>query len=519
MKSVIVIRLGRLGDVVLTTPTVKNLRFLYPESEILLVTRKNYEMLAGMIPGLSRALTFPENGSYFDLMRLSSEIDHFHPDLIVDLHKNFRSFHLATLTRAPYKVVYHKRRKERQAAVNSKTFVSPVPHTTDLYNQTIKELKGEILARRPDLLLPADRSNGNGGPREGVALVPGASSSVKAWPTDRFAALAERIIYDFKCPVEIFLGAGEENLAEAFRSLPQNMVVIHHQLPIDQVAAKLSRVRLTLTNDSGLMHVSSAVGTPTAAFFGPTHEQLGFYPLGLFDTVFAVNETCRPCSLHGNLPCYREEQYCFTRITIEMIYPRIAAILDRQLVPAVFIDRDGTLIEDKHYLADPHKIAFIGGALEGVSRLKETGYRIVVISNQSGVARGFYPLETVDLVHQQLRRLMSEAGAEPDDIRFCPHYPDGDDSRYTCDCDCRKPKPGMIEDAAREIGIDLKRSILIGDKFSDIQCGRVVGMEAILVRTGEGAKTEKSLPANTYLRPDHICDHLGAAARYILSRP
>jgi heptosyltransferase II len=518
MKSVVVIRLGRLGDVTLTAPTMKNLRFLYPEADILLVTRRNYETLGGMIPGVSRVLTFPENGSYFDLMRLSGEIDQFHPDLIVDLHKNFRSFHLATLTRAPYKVVYHKRRKERQAAVSTKTFVSPVPHTTDLYNQTVKELKGEILARRPDLLLPSALTDGNGGIREGVAIVPGASSPVKAWPAERFAALAERIIYDFKCPVHIFLGDGEESLSAAFKAVPQDKISFHHNLPIDQVAAKLAHVRLTLTNDSGLMHVSSAVGTPTAAFFGPTHEQLGFYPLGLFDTVFAVSETCRPCSLHGNQPCYREEQYCFTRITVDMIYPRIAAILDRRLTPAVFIDRDGTLIEDRHYLADPQKIAFLDGALDGVSRLKEAGYKIIIISNQSGVARGFFPVETVDAVHQRLQHLMQEAGAAPDDIRFCPHYPDGDDPRYTCDCDCRKPKPGMVEDAAKEHGLDLKKSILIGDKFSDIQCGRVVGMESILVRTGEGARTEKELPANKYLRPDHICDHLGAAAAYILSR-
>ena len=132
MDTIAVIRLGRLGDVTLTSPTIKNLRMLYPESQILFVTREMYKSLAEILPGVNRVLPFPDEGRYFDLVRLCSEIDEFEPKLIVDLHKNFRSFHLATLTKSPYRVVYHKRRKERLAAVHEKKFVSPVPHTIDL---------------------------------------------------------------------------------------------------------------------------------------------------------------------------------------------------------------------------------------------------------------------------------------------------------------------------------------------------------------------------------------------------
>ena len=139
------------------------------------------------------------------------------------------------------------------------------------------------------------------------------------------------------------------------------------------------------------------------------------------------------------------------------------------LPPAVFIDRDGTLIEDRHYLADPGQIAFLPGSLDAVARLKQAGYKVVIISNQSGVARGFFGMETVNLIHNRLKTLMAEAGATPDDIRFCPHYPDGDVPEYSCDCLCRKPKPGMVEDAAGQLGLDLRRSFLIGDKFTDVQ--------------------------------------------------
>lgn len=519
MKSIAVIRLGRLGDVVLTGPTVKNLRFLYPDARVVYVTRGRYAPLAQMLAGVDEVLTFPDDGSYFDLMRLSNELDRQSPDLAVDLHKNFRSFHLASMTKAEYKVVYHKRRQERLAAVNDKKFVTPVPHTVDLYNRVIDNLHGEKLARRPDLMLPVTVLRAGSPARNAVAFAPGASSPVKMWSTARFAELAERIHYDFKLPLHVFLGKGEERLQTCFDDWPPQAITIHYNAPLPEIAALLSTCRLTVTNDSGLMHISSAVGTPTAAVFGPTHEQLGFSPLGIHDRVFETDETCRPCSLHGNKPCYREEQYCFTRLTVDQIYPHIAAMLERiTLPPAVFIDRDGTLIEDRHYLADPGQIAFIPGSLKAIARLKQAGYKVVIISNQSGVARGFFGIETINLIHHRLKTLMAEAGAPPDDIRFCPHYPDGDVPEYSCDCLCRKPKPGMVEDAAGQLGLDLKRSFLIGDKFTDIQCARIAGMGAILVRTGEGRASEERLPAPAFLRPDTIGDDLAAAVDHILSR-
>jgi D-glycero-D-manno-heptose 1,7-bisphosphate phosphatase len=194
-------------------------------------------------------------------------------------------------------------------------------------------------------------------------------------------------------------------------------------------------------------------------------------------------------------------------------------MVDRIILrPAAFIDRDGTLIEDKHYLADPDKIAFLPGALDGVKRLQRAGYTIVIVSNQSGVARGFFPSAAVDRVHERMSESMAQAGCPPDDIRFCPHLPDGDDLAYREDCRCRKPKPGMLEDAARALKIDMKRSYMIGDKYSDLQCGRAAGTAAVLVRTGEGTETERNLPGHPYLRPDMVCDDLGAAAELIVSR-
>lgn len=518
MNTIAVIRLGRLGDVTLTGPTIKNLRFLYPDANIVFVTREMYRPLANMLPGVDNVIGFPDDGNYFDLVELSSRIDEFNPDLMVDLHKNFRSFHLSALTKAPYKVVYHKRRRERQAAVNQKKFVSPVPHTVDLYNGVIDELKGIRLAHLPDLELPEEVLGQKGFRRDGVAIVPGASASVKAWPPERFAEVAERIVYDFKFPVRILLGKAETDLKSYFQNLPEDLVSFHVDRSLPEVAALLSTSRLTLTNDSGLMHVSSAIGTPTAALFGPTHEQLGFSPKGVHDVILSVDEPCRPCSLHGNKACYRDEQYCFTRLTVDEVYDKIAGMLDKiKLDPAVFVDRDGTLIIDDDYLADPEKIEFLPGSMNAVENLKKAGYRIVVVSNQSGVARGFFTAQTVDVIHEEVKRQMGEEDAEPDYITYCPHLADGDDPEYTADCNCRKPKGGMLEEAAKRLGLDLKRSFMVGDKYTDIQCGLAVGPRSILVRTGKGAEAEKQLPTHKNSRPYHICDDLADAAEHIIN--
>ncbi|MFH1701397.1 MAG: D-glycero-beta-D-manno-heptose 1,7-bisphosphate 7-phosphatase [Candidatus Zixiibacteriota bacterium] len=519
MRNIFIIRLGRLGDVTLTGPTIKNLRFLYPDSKISYITREPYQSLCHSLFGVDEVLTFPNEGSYLDLVKLSIKLDDFQPDLVVDLHKNFRSFHLANLCKARYKVVYKKRRKERQAAVNEKIFVSPIPHTIDQYNLVIDKLKGERIARRPDIFIPYDKLSDCNFRREGVAIAPGAGSSVKCWPIENFVSVIEKLIGDFNFPISLFLSSSDDAIADKISHFPADRVSIFWDEPLDRIGEILSQYRLSLTNDSGLMHISSAAGTPTLGLFGPTHEQLGFYPLGVHDVMLGTDEKCRPCSLHGNVPCYREKQYCFTRMTVDFVYKQMIRILDKEnLCPAVFIDRDGTLIVDEHYLANPDKIKFIDGSINALHRLKKAGFKIVIVSNQSGVARGFFPEEAVVKVHNRLEALLKENGIEIDDIRFCPYHPDGDVPEYTKEDECRKPRPGMLEKSAMELGIDLKRSYMIGDKLSDVQCGQAAGAIPVLVRTGYGMETEKDYPAAPYPPPYFLCDNLSAAADRILSK-
>jgi D-glycero-D-manno-heptose 1,7-bisphosphate phosphatase len=162
---------------------------------------------------------------------------------------------------------------------------------------------------------------------------------------------------------------------------------------------------------------------------------------------------------------------------------------------AVFLDRDGVIIDDVHYLARFDQVRLIPGAATAIRRLNQAAIPVVVVTNQSGVARGLFPESFVPLVHAHLSELLADWGAHIDRFYYCPHHPDKGIEPYVVDCCCRKPKPGMLHQAATEMGLNLARSWMIGDKLSDLQAGSAAGCRTILVRTGHGKETV--LPNNT----------------------
>jgi len=174
---------------------------------------------------------------------------------------------------------------------------------------------------------------------------------------------------------------------------------------------------------------------------------------------------------------------------------------------AVFLDRDGTLNVDPGYLSDPDQVVLLPGVGEALARLGNAGFLLVVVSNQSGIGRGIFPEAALGPIHQRMNDLLRPFGARIDAFRYCPHRPEDA-------CSCRKPSPALLLDAARDLGIDLSRSFMVGDKAIDLEAGRAAGCAAGLVRTGAGREEERCLGPGA---ADWVGDSLGDAVSWILS--
>lgn len=158
---------------------------------------------------------------------------------------------------------------------------------------------------------------------------------------------------------------------------------------------------------------------------------------------------------------------------------------------AIFLDRDGTINVEKNYLFEIEKFEFLPGVLEGLKRLKDAGYLLIVLTNQSGIARGYYTEKQYKKLERWMLGQMKRAGAEIDGIYYCPHLPDAPLAKYRDDCSCRKPKLGMFEQAIREFNIDVANSVAIGDKMRDLTlCDNGVTQGYLLY--AEGESKEKS---------------------------
>ncbi len=186
--------------------------------------------------------------------------------------------------------------------------------------------------------------------------------------------------------------------------------------------------------------------------------------------------------------------------------------------PAVFLDRDGTINKEVAYLSSPDQLELLSGAARGIRLLREAGFIIVVVTNQSGVARGFFDEEKVRRVNKALETMLLQQGAIVDAWYYCPHHPGAGEPPYRKTCSCRKPSPGMVEQACRDLAINLSRSYVVGDNISDMGLARNCGTKAVLVRTGHGKKVLEKAAGELSEPVDFVAKDLLEAAKWICAR-
>ncbi len=309
-----------------------------------------------------------------------------------------------------------------------------------------------------------------------VGLNPGAAfGPAKRWPPARFRELAEAITGELGGGVLVF---GSEKEAEAAHEITSGLpgaVSLAGRTTLRMLAAFISECDALVSNDSGAMHVGYAVGTPLVALFGSTEPAFTGPPEGSA----VVIKKDLPCS-----PCFKREcpkdgasaslAGCMDAITVSEVFAGLKSVLPGKR--AVFFDRDGTLCRDSNYLSRWEDFEPFREGLSGLSRLRRAGFKLIGVTNQSGINRGIIKEDFVKEVNGYFGR---EYGF--DAFYYCPHYP----GEF---CSCRKPSPGMLLNARRDLGIDLKNSYMIGDRDSDILAARAAGAKAIIIGAEGRAK-------------------------------
>lgn len=539
-----------IGDAVMCEPAVRGLRSLFPEAELTMLAKAPIAELFVAYPGLHCVLVYDDKGAHAGMSgkwSLAGMLRRHRFDLAVLFQNAFEAAFLAWLAGIPRRYGYATDGRvlfltEPVAVPNG-----PVPvHQVEYYWNLLRPLGLAGGPSPPTLLVSADEgrmvdvrlaSAGIDSSDLMIGINPGSTyGSAKRWLSDRFAEVAKRLVRRLEQAENariavIILGAkGEESLGEDIAAqLGGRSVVLSGATTIRELMAVVKRCRLLITNDTGPMHIAAAFGVPVVAVFGPTDWRTTA-PYGQARSMVREAVDCAPCLLRE---CPIDHR-CMTRITVDRVYE--AAVqqlnglsgLSRLSGPdktdrkdqidqtnilsgyTIFLDRDGTLNPDPGYINSPDQFELFPGVPEALARLKRAGARLIVVTNQSGIARGFLTRDDLDAVHMKLKRLLDAAGVSLNAIYFCPHHPDDG-------CDCRKPNRGMIDQAVREWGVNLDRSYLIGDHTRDIELAKRIGAKSVLVTTGVVSPLEaEGLKASGPV-PDWIASSLAEAADWLLS--
>lgn len=554
-----------IGDAVMSEPALAAVRELYPGAELTLLVKPAIAELFAGHPAADRIMVYEDRGKHAGLTGkwvLAEELRRRRFDLAILFQNAFEAALLAFLAGIPRRYGYATdARGWLLSDPIQRTDRRQLRHQTQYYLDLLRPLGRrdsraseasaaidvsaaiEVSVAQPRLFLTeqeerdlAGRLGDWGiGPNDLViGLNPGSTyGGAKRWLPERFAETVERVATEQGRgrPVHIVIvGAkGEEPLGRAIAAgLRTHALVLSGKTSVRELMAWTRRCDLFLTNDTGPMHIAAAFGVPVVAVFGPTDHRTTS-PVGQSHMIVREPVDCAPCLLRE---CPIDHR-CMTRITVDRVYaaavqqlvgigtdrkptsqeaarPDAAAGSHRPLKGVtIFLDRDGTLNRDSSYIKTPEELELLPGTVEAVTRLKRAGAKLVLITNQSGVARGFFTIEALKAIHARLLTLLDPSRETLDAIYFCPHHPDDG-------CLCRKPRTGMVERATADLGLDLSLCYVVGDQGRDIELGHRIGAHTVLVTTGPTSLESLARLKAEGRSPDHVADGLAAAAAWIM---
>jgi len=468
-----------IGDAVMTLPALRLLRKALPEARISLLVRPWVAPLFEKDPNVDEIIIYgDEYRGIIGKIKLARMLNKKGFCSAVLFQNAFDAAFIAFLAGIKGRVGYN-----RDVRSFLLTTAVPVPqnerkvHHINYYLNLLEQLGIKEEYSAPYLYLSLDerlsaRNLLKDMRRPILGINPGAEyGSAKRWFPERFAEVANWFLKDTKGSAVIFGGRKEVGIAQEINKLiPENKLLLAGKTSLRELISLISECDVFVTNDSGPLHIAYAVGTPLVAIFGSTDPELTGPPPeaeGSSNVVITPSLSCSPCF---ERTCKNNDMRCMYAVTSDDVYLGIKKILPSS--PAVFFDRDGTLCGDVGYL-NKHDDLQIFTDINTVKLLKERGFKLIGVSNQSGIARGLIKKDFV----REVNKIFIER-YDFDDFYYCPHHP-------AEHCPCRKPEPGMLLRARAKHGIDLKRSFVVGDKEADMILAKAVGAKGIFVKTGQ----------------------------------
>lgn len=501
-----------IGDSVLTLPAIKAIRKAFPEARISLLVKPWVSDIFKENPDLDEIILYGKDfeglSGKLKLVRILRRREF---GIAILLQNAFDAALIAWLSGIPERIGYSRdlRRPLLTKAIPVDQSVYK-RHQVYYYLNLLNSIGIETEDTQPYIYLTheerlwvrslLDRSFITKHPPLLIGFNPGATyGPSKRWPTGRFAELALRIISELNGRIVIFGSASEVNIANEIikqletqdSRLKTNLLMMAGKTNLRELAAFISECNVFITNDSGPMHMASALFVPTVAIFGSTDASTTS-PFGKGHKVVTRNLPCSPCL---ERECPEGHLKCMTDITVDEVFRGLKDVIP--LNKAVFLDRDGTVIEDKNYLNSFENLHLLPGVKEEILKLKACGFKLIGITNQSGIARGIVDETFVIESNNYLKRELLI-----DDFYYCPHHPDEH-------CPCRKPEPMLLLKARLKYRINLKSSYVIGDRESDVLLAKRVGATGILL-------SHNSHPSDT--AASYVTKNLSDAVRWILER-
>jgi heptosyltransferase-2 len=344
IEKILIVRFSSLGDVILTTPVIGALKAEFPQARIFYLTKARYGDLLRNDPRIFSLIEFDPGGSHKGLsgfMRLIFQLRSCDFDLLVDLHANLRSFFVRHLVKSGVKLKYGKRRLSRLLMVYLKSLKPEVTHTVDSYLKVLEHLEITASEKHPSIYLGQEDVTSSdhflleqGAEKDDivVGMHAGARWQTKRWDEGKFRQVCRALVVRLGCSILLFGDRGEEKTVENIgEDLPNEGLLKAVGLPLGELMSLIKRCDCLVTNDSGPMHIASALQVPVVAIFGPTHPKLGFAPVGSRNVVLCADVKCSPCSLHGEKRCRKESRFCMDLIEPEMVVEAVERLLEGKI--------------------------------------------------------------------------------------------------------------------------------------------------------------------------------------------